>query len=225
MRIAVLFSGGKDSTRTTHWCIEKGLEIEFLVTMIPKRQDSWMYHTPNLHIVDKLSEAIGIPLIKKNTSGKKEEEVEDLYNILQDLDIDGIATGGIASNYQKTRIEGVCSRLGLELIAPFWGYDQRRFLEETIKLGFDVRFVGVYSLGFSKDWLGRKLDENILKQLLELEEKYGINLVGEGGDYETLVLDGPIFKKKIIIEDSEIIWDEKTSSGYLMVKKVKLSRK
>ncbi|MBL7169879.1 MAG: TIGR00289 family protein [Candidatus Aenigmarchaeota archaeon] len=221
-QVAVLFSGGKDSTRTVHWCLENGYDVKYLTTLIPEREDSYMYHVTNIHLVDKLAEAIGMPLVKKSSSGIKEKEVEDMKVVLEGLDIDEVACGGIASNYQKTRIERVCKELGLNLLAPFWGVDPEKFMRDTISLGFDVRFVGVYSDGFDKSWLGRKLDEQSLKELIELNKKYGVNLVGEGGEYETLCVDGPIFKKKLKIVDSEIIWDSKTNSGWMKVKDVEL---
>jgi len=220
MKVAVLFSGGKDSTRTIHWCLEKKYNVGYLVTLIPQREDSWMYHYPNIHLVDKLAEAIGIPLIKKSSSGIKEKEVEDMKKALQGLDIDAVACGGIASNYQKTRIERVCNDLGLKFIAPFWGIDPKKFIRDTIDLDFDVRIVGVYSAGFDKSWLGRKLNEKSLNDLIRLNKKYGINLIGEGGEYESLCINGPIFKKKIEIIDSEIIWDSKTNSGWMNIKKI-----
>ncbi len=221
--VAVLFSGGKDSTRTVHWCLENGLEVKYLVTLIPEREDSWMYHVPNIHLVDKLAEAIGIPLVKKSSSGIKEEEVEDMKEVLEGLDIDTVACGGIASNYQKTRIEKVCKELELNLIAPFWGVDPVKFMRETIRLGFDVRFVGVYSMGFDRTWLGRKLNEKSLDELIKLNKKYKISIVLEGGEGETITLDGPCFKKKVEIVDSEIVWDDKTNSGWMKVKKVELN--
>ena len=218
--VAVLFSGGKDSTRTVHWCLENGLDVKYLVTLIPEREDSWMYHVPNIHLVDKLAEAIEIPLVKKSSSGIKEKEVEDMKVVLEGLDIDGVACGGIASNYQRSRIEKVCKELGLNLIAPFWGVDPEEFMRETVALGFDVRFVGVYAEGFDRSWLGRKLDEESLDELIELNRKYGVSLVGEGGEYESLCVDGPCFKKKLTITDSEIVWDDKTNSGWMRIKKV-----
>ncbi|MBD3155839.1 MAG: TIGR00289 family protein [Candidatus Aenigmarchaeota archaeon] len=220
--VAVLFSGGKDSTRTVHWCLENGYNVKYLVTIVSEREDSYMYHVPNIHLTDQLSKAIGIPLVKKISSGIKEKEVEDVKDILEGLDIDAVACGGIASNYQKSRIEKVCKELSLNLIAPFWGVNPEEFMRNTIKLDFDVRFIGVYSMGMDKTWLGRKLDEESLKDLIKLNEKYEVNLVGEGGEFETLCVNGPIFKKKLEITDSEIIWDEGTKSGWLKVKKAKL---
>jgi len=222
MKIAVLFSGGKDSVRTVYWCLKKGYDIKYLVTMLSKREDSWMYHTPNIHLTELSAEVIGIPLISKETSGKKEEEVEDLKNTLKVLDIDTVACGGIFSSYQKTRFEKVSEELRLKLLTPFWQTNPEQFLKETIDLGFDVRIVGVYAEGFDKSWLGKKLDKKTIDDLVSLNKKHGISLVGEGGEYETLVVDGPIFKKKIKIIDSEKVWDEKTQSGYLEIKKAEL---
>lgn len=222
MNIAVLFSGGKDSVRTVHWCLEKGYNIKYLVTMISKREDSWMYHTPNIHLTELSAEAIGIPIITKETSGIKEKEVEDLKDVLKVLNIDTVACGGIFSDYQKTRFERVCKELRLKLLTPFWHTDPEQFLKEMIDLSFDVRIVGVYAEGFNESWLEKKLDKKTINDLISLNKKYGISLVGEGGEYETLVVDGPLFKKKIKIIDSEKIWDEKTQSGYLKIKKAEL---
>ena len=224
-QVAVLFSGGKDSTRTVQWCLENGYDVKYLVTLIPKREDSWMYHYPNIHLVDKLAEAMEIPLVKKSSSGIKEKEVEDMKIVLEGLDIDTVACGGIASNYQKTRIEKVCKELGLNLLAPFWGVDPKKFMRDTIALGFDVRFVGVYSQGLDKSWLGRRLDEQSLEELIELNKKYKVSIVLEGGEGETITLNGPIFKKEVEIIDSEIIWDSKTNSGWMKINKVKLNEK
>lgn len=225
MKVAVLFSGGKDSTRTVHWCLENGYTVKYLVTMISKREDSWMYHTPNIHLTELSAEAIGIPIITKETSGIKEEEVEDLKEVLKVLDIDTVACGGIFSSYQKTRIEKVCKELKLKLLAPFWHTDPEQFMKETIDLGFDIRVIGVYAEGFDESWLGKKLDKKTINDLVSLNKKYGISIVGEGGEYETLVVDGPLFKKKIRIIDSEKIWDQKTQSGYLKIKKAMLINK
>jgi predicted ATP pyrophosphatase (TIGR00289 family) len=223
MKVAVLFSGGKDSVRTAHFCLGEGYDVKYLVTMIPKREESYMFHFPNIHLTELSAEAIGIPLISKETSGIKEKEVEDLKEVLKVLDIDTVACGGIFSNYQKSRIEKVCEELKLKLLTPFWHTDSEQFLKKIIDLGFDVRIVGVYAEGFDENWLGRKLDYKMLNELKKLHDKYKINIVFEGGEAETIVLDGPIFHKKIEILESEIIWEG--LGGYLNIKKAVLVEK
>jgi len=222
MKVAILFSGGKDSVRTVHWCLKKKYNVKYLVTMISKKEDSWMFHFPNIRLTELSAEAIGISLVSRETSGVKEKEIKDMEKVLKVLDIDAVACGGIFSNYQKSRIEKVCKDLNLKLLAPFWQTNPETFIKETIDLGFDVRIVGVYAEGFDKTWLGKKLDKKTFDDLISLNKKHEISIVGEGGEYETLVVDGPIFKKKIKIIDSEKIWDKKTQSGYLNIKKAEL---
>src|SRR3989338_3839875 len=222
MKVAVLFSGGKDSTRTWHWCIERGYDVKHLVTFVSERADSYMFHIPNIHLTDLSAEAVGIPLIKEKTSGIKEKEVEEMKHVLSKLKIDAVACGGIASNYQKERIVNVCNQLGVQCLAPFWGVDPEKFLRDTVALKFDVRIVAVSADGFDKSWLGRKLDSKTIDDMLKLHEKYKISLVLEGGEGESLVVDCPIFKKKIEIVDSEVIWNNKEQSGYLDIKKARL---
>ncbi len=222
MKVAVLFSGGKDSTRTLQWCLEKGYEVKHLVTFVSERADSYMFHIPNIHLTDLSAEAVGIPLIKEKTSGIKEKEVEEMEHALSKLKVDAIACGGIASNYQKERIVKVCDALNMQCLAPFWGVDPEKFLRDTVALGFDVRIVAVAAAGFDKSWLGRKLDGKTIDDMLKLHKKYKISLVLEGGEGESLVVDGPIFKKRIEIMGSEIIWNQKEQSGYLNIKKARL---
>ncbi|MFN6992019.1 MAG: TIGR00289 family protein [Fervidobacterium sp.] len=225
MKIAVLFSGGKDSTRTVHWCLQNGYNVKHLVSFVSERSDSYMFHIPNIHLTDLAAKAIGIKLIKKKVSGIKEKEVEEMKTALAKLDVEGIACGGIASNYQKTRIENVCNELDFEMISPFWGTDPEKFLRDTVDLGFDVRIVGVSAAGLGKEWLGRMITHETIDDLVKLHKKYKISIVLEGGEGETLVVDGPIFKKRIEIIDKEVIWDNKLQSGYLNVKKARLVKK
>jgi predicted ATP pyrophosphatase (TIGR00289 family) len=223
MRVAVLATGGKDSALAFYKILNADHEIKFLVTMIPLREDSWMFHYPNIRLVDLFAETVEVPLVKAETSGIKEEEVEDLKRVIEKLDVDAIVSGAIASNYQKTRIENVCKQLGLKCIAPLWHRNPLDILNEIVDLKFDVIITGVCAYGFNREWLGRKIDEASIKALIELNKQYGVSLVGEGGEYETLVLDAPFFKKRIKITEAEKIW--KNQDGYFLVKRAKLESK
>jgi len=223
MRVAALATGGKDSALALYRALKLGYEVKFLVTMIPQREDSWMFHFPNIHLTDLFAKAVEIPLVKAETVGIRETELKDLKNLLATLDIEGVVSGAISSRYQKERIDKVCQELNLKSIAPLWQEDSMRLLKEIINLNFEVMFVGVYAYGFDQSWLGRKIDSTTLKDLVELNNKYQISLVGEGGEYETLVLDAPFFRKRIRVLQTEGIW--KNHSGYLLVKKAKLVKK
>jgi predicted ATP pyrophosphatase (TIGR00289 family) len=183
-----------------------------------------MYHTPALNLVELQSQAVHIPLVKGQVTGVTvEEEVDSLKATLRPLDLEGVVTGALESEYQKSRVDRVCEALGLRAYAPFWHTNLKRHLIETVSMGFQVVFVGVAALGLSEDWLGRKLDNRAIRDLLELHEKYKINIAGEGGEYETLVCDGPTFKYKVQILNANRIWDRKTDSGYLEINKAELA--
>jgi len=129
-------------------------------------------------------------------------------------------SGAISSRYQKERIDKICRELNLKSIAPLWQEDSIRLLEEIINLNFEVIIVGVYAYGFDQTWLGRKINSTTLNSLIELNKKYQISPVGEGGEYETLVLDAPFFKKRIRLLRTEKIWEN--HSGYLLVREAEL---
>jgi predicted ATP pyrophosphatase (TIGR00289 family) len=218
--VAVLFSGGKDSTRTVEWCLQNH-RVKYLLTFFPKNKESYMLHSVDLDVTKLASKALGLKQKRIAVSGEKEKEVEEMEEAIKRLKVDAIACGGIASSYQKIRFEKIARELGIKLFAPFWGIDGEKFLRETVDLGYEVIIVSVSSLGLDKSWLGRKIDHQTVDELVKLK-KFGLNIVFEGGDAETLVLDGPIFKKRIEIIESEIVWDEKTNSGSFNVLKAKL---
>jgi predicted ATP pyrophosphatase (TIGR00289 family) len=223
MRVAVLVSGGKDSALALNHALNDKHEVVCLASVIPLKEDSWMFHYPNIRLVDLFSEAVGMPLVKAESSGVKEEEVEDLRRLIQRLNVEGVVTGAIASTYQKTRIDMICEQLGLKSIAPLWHRDPLSILKELVDLNFNAIMTGVYAYGFTREWLGKRIDAGAISALEELNKQYSVSLVGEGGEYETLVLDGPIFKKRIEIVDAETVW--KGQSGCFLVKKAVLENK
>jgi diphthine-ammonia ligase len=220
MRLAALVTGGKDSILALYRAQQMGHTIEVLATMIPERSDSYMFHFPNIHLTDYIAKALGIPLVKAETSGIKEEELDDLKKLLESLDVDGVVTGAIASSYQKERIDRLCDELGITSVAPLWQQDPLELMKELIDLKFKVIIVGVYAYGLDQTWLGKEINNETLEKLVELHEKYQISLVGEGGEYESLVLDAPIFKKRIEIVKAEKNYEN--NSGTLTIKEAKL---
>jgi len=223
MRVAALVTGGKDSVLALYRAQKMGHDVEVLATMIPKRADSYMFHFPNIHLTELLSRAVEIPLVKAETSGIKEKELEDLKKLLASLDVDGVVSGAVSSSYQKQRIERICEELGLKSVAPLWHEDPYTLLKEMIDLKFKIIIIGVYAYGFDKNWLGKEINSETLNSLVELHDKYQVSLVGEGGEYESLVLDAPIFKKRIEIVEAETNYAN--NSGVFVVNEAKLVNK
>jgi len=220
MKVAALFSGGKDSVFAIYIAKQWGWDISHLVTIHPKKQDSWMFHSVNIHLTEKLAEAIDIPLIKKQTKGEKEEELKDLKEVLKNLNIDGVISGAIASEYQRTRIEKICHELEIKSFAPIWHKNQELILREQINAGFKIIIVGVFAYGFDETWLGKTIDGETIDAITQLRKKYAINTAGEGGEFETLTIDGPIFKRKLVLDETSKEW--KRDSGILKVNKAHL---
>ena len=223
MGVAVLVTGGKDSVLALHRVLNEGYEVKYLVSMIPLRADSWMFHYPNIRLTGLLAEAVEIPLVKAETSGVKEKEVEDLKRLIKKLDVEGIVSGAVASKYQKTRIDKICEQLKLNSITPLWHENPLGILKEILNLSFEVIITGVYAYGLDRQWLGKKIDEDAVEALIRLNKQYHISIIGEGGEYETLVLDAPLFKKKIKIVEAEIVWENQ--GGYLSITEARLENK
>ena len=215
MKVAALFTGGKDSVFAVYIAQQYGWDITHLVTIRPKIEDSWMYHSINIHLADLLAQALDIPLVSKETEGVKEQEVDDLKAILKTLDIDGVISGAIASEYQRTRIEKICDDLDMYSFTPLWHKDQELLLRDQIRAGFDIVIVGVYAQGLDQTWLGQSINKETIDDLIILTRTYDINAAGEGGEFETLVIDGPIFRKKLVLDKISKEW--KRDSGVLLV--------
>ena len=216
MNVAALFSGGKDSVYSIYIAQQWGWNVTQLVTLQPENKDSWMFHSINIHLTEKVAEAINIPLIKKHTKGEKEKELNDLKEILKDLEIEGVISGAIASEYQRTRIEKICHELKIKSFTPIWHKNQQLILRDQVDAGFNIIIVGVFAHGFDKTWLGKTINEKTINELKKLRRKFSINEAGEGGEFETLVLDSPIFRKKIVLDEITKEW--KRDHGYLRVK-------
>jgi len=227
MNVAMLYSGGKDSNLALYRLAKEGHTIVALLSAVSKRDDSWMFHVPNVELCSIQADCLGIPWERIEVSGVKEDEVSELYSALSrligKLKIDAVGSGAIASNYQRERVAKTCSQLGLAALSPLWGMDERSMLWEMLSLSFEIYFTSVSAEGFGRNWLGRRLDDSTIGSLLKLNALYGINVSGEGGEYETFVADMPLFSKRIRILDSESKWVR--NSGTWVIKKVELSEK
>jgi len=216
MRVGVLFSGGKDSTYSAYIASQKDT-LTCLVTLQPQRDDSYMFHFPNLKWTALQAETMGLPQLTFETEARKEEELEDLRTALrsakEEYFIEGVYTGALASVYQKTRVERICDELSLKCISPMWGIDPRSYLLSLIRSQFSVMITSIAAMGLDEKWLGRMLDEKMVDELTELHAKYGLNPALEGGEGETFVLDCPLFEKRIEILSSEKHWTG--VNGYL----------
>ena len=202
MKLAVLFSGGKDSYLALQYASEEN-DISCLLTLQSKNQDSWMFHTPAIEWTRIQAEAMGFDHLIVETSGIKEQELNDLENIIKSAmlkySIEGIVTGALASVYQSTRIQKICNDLKLWCFNPLWQMSQETLLEELLDNEIESIITGVAAEPFDISWLGREINAECVNDLLKLKSSHRINPAGEGGEIESFVINAPLFTKKIKI--------------------------
>ena len=223
MKLAVLFSGGKDSYLSLQYA-SIDHEVNCLLTLYPEREDSWMFHTPAIEWTKLQAESLGLNHLTSRTSGVKEKELEDLYllinSAISECSIEGVVTGALASVYQATRIQRICNSLNLWCFNPLWQMPQKLLLAELQANNVESVITGVAAEPFDDTWLGRTIDSECVEELTALESKYGINPAGEGGEIESFVRDAPLFKRSIRILESTKHYSN--FAGRLEIKEAKL---
>ena len=208
MKLASLFSGGKDSVYSAYLMQKEGHEIFCLISIFSENLESYMFHTPSIEKTKKQAEVMGIPLIIEKTKGEKEIELDDLKRAIKkakdEYGIEGIVTGAIQSVYQASRIQKICDELELKCFNPLWQKDEMEYLKELIREKFKVAIVGVFAYPLDKSWLLREIDEKFISDVRDLHEKYKIHVAGEGGEFETFVLNCPLYSKELKIVGKKI---------------------
>ncbi|MFB6108729.1 MAG: diphthine--ammonia ligase [Haloplanus sp.] len=215
-----LFSGGKDSSWALYRALEADLDVTHLLTVHPEG-DSYMYHVPATDLTRLAAESVGLAHVEVSpgdlgaadavdAGAQGDAELEPLEAALRDLagetDLVGVTAGAVESEFQTSRIETMCDRLGLDLFAPLWRRDPSELAREMLDAGFEIRVVQVAAAGLDESWLGRRLDADALADLEALNDRYGVHVLGEGGEFETLVTDAPHMDRPIELE-WEPVWE------------------
>ena len=239
IKLGALFSSGKDSTFAL-WLMRKaGYPVECLITVKSRNPESYMFHTPAVELTELQATAIGLPLVMHETAGEKEKELEDLRAVFREAKatygIEGVITGALWSTYQKERIERIAGDENLTVFSPLWHINQETEMRLVVA-HFEVMFTGISAYGLDKSWLSRSITMADVDRLVALDKKLarrgdqisprfgGLNIAGEGGEFESLVLDGPLFKKRLVVEESEIV-EEDAYTARLVVRAAKLVEK
>src|SRR3989344_1170251 len=212
MKLGVLFSGGKDSTFAAYLAKKNGYEISCLISLISENKESYMFHTPSIEKVEKQAEAMHIPVLLIKTKGEKEKELYDLKKAIivaiKRYKIEGIVTGAVESIYQASRIQKICNKLNVECFNPLWQKDQIELLQDLLKEKFRVIVTGVSAYPLNGSWLGREINQDFIFDIKRLNEKYKINPAGEGGEFETFVIECPLFKKPLRVTGANFSGEE-----------------
>ncbi len=211
MRVAVLFSGGKDSCFAASWAIGQGFET-MLVTVEPEEY-SMMFHHPNIRATKMQAEAMGLEQVFVKTDDRDWEK--NLKAALKKLDARALVTGAVASTYQRTRIDNLAKELGVPAYSPLW-HAGPEVMEEMLRT-MEIYVSAVSAEGLGPEFLGEPLEK------LVRAKKPDVHLFLEGGEGETFVANAPFFKKRIVIEEWKKTWDG--VRGVAEIKKARLAAK
>lgn len=207
MKVAVLYSGGKDSHYALLKALEMGHEATCLITAVPRREDSYMFHTVNIKWAALHGESMCIPHHVVEVSGEKEIEVQELAEAIRQLketcQIEGIVSGAVASRYQKERVDKIAEQLGLTHIAPLWRADPETLLLEEVET---MKFIitAAMAMGLTARHLGAVVTKDLAQEIIALSRKYQFSPIGEGGEYETYVIESPLVS--IQIKQGKTTW-------------------
>ena len=226
MKVAVMFSGGKDSTFAIDYALEKGWKIDYLLSVKPTRTDCFLFHFATVEQTPELAKILGVKHILTSCNiADPEKEAEIVKNIVITNPVDAVVLGG--TGLQETQIRSIQKALlphGIEVFAAHAGQDHDIVMKEMIKKGYKFMITQIASDGLNKDWIGRVLDERNMNELFARSIKYGFHCGGEGGYYDTLVIDGPIFNSRLEVLESHKVM-ESNCEGHLIVDKLQIVKK
>ncbi|POY72917.1 hypothetical protein BMF94_4078 [Rhodotorula taiwanensis] len=233
MKVVGLLSGGKDSVYNLVHCVVQGHEPVAVASLGPPEGkdelDSYMYQTVGHSGLAVLAQALDLPFFVRTITGTAvnqrgeygsrtakgkgkedaDDETEDLYELLKSVkeampDVQGVSVGAILSNYQRVRVEHVCARLGLTPLAYLWERSQPQLLAEMIAAGMESVLVKVAGAGLQVKHLGQSLAQ-MQPTLHKLNGMYDLHVCGEGGEYETFTVDCPLFKRRVLLDQTTTV--------------------
>lgn len=206
MRVVALLSGGKDSVAAVDVARGHGWDVVAGLRMVPAEDDAYMFHTPNLDVVEAVASSLDMPLVSAPARPDPLQEVDDLEQALaracSDFDASGILSGALASEYQRTRIDGIGHRIGVSTFAPLWHKDPLTYMRCLVDSGYEIRFSRVAAEGLGPEWAGAQLDHEAIDALQRMRSRP--HIAGEGGEFETLVLDGPGYTSRIVVDEADV---------------------
>jgi len=226
----------------------RGWDVECIVSVGIQSEDSMMFQTNGVSLAALQSTAMKVPWLPVVSDGEEELEISDLEQALSGntdsercfkemwqedwlrpeelvlhegtLVVDALVVGALRSDYQKTRIDRMCERLGIISFCPLWHHDSYLHMQSLIEHGFEVMFVSVSADGLNEEWLGRMLDEGSLLELKRLSEEHRFNIDGEGGEFETIVLSSPCMDRQIECV-TESLWEG--TRGSISIREARLA--
>lgn len=209
LKVTVSWSGGKDSCFALYRAVLSGLQTCFLLNFINRDVQRSMSHGVDPKLIAAQAEALEIPIVQRETTWDTyEQEFKRAVAELKQKGVKAVVFGDIDLEEHKDWTTRVCEELGVRPILPLWGEAPQKLLNEFIEAGFEAIVVCAKAEFFGEEWLGQKVGAEFMKELHRLNKESNVHPCGEQGEYHTFVTDGPIFKQRIKIIDSEKVLRE-----------------
>ncbi|MCD4666626.1 diphthine--ammonia ligase [archaeon] len=226
MDVAVLYSGGKDSSLAIDYCMNKGWNIKYLISVKPNRTDCYLFHYATVEHTKELAKILGIKqFYLKCKVADPEKEAEIVKEVVEKNKVDALVLGGIGLQETQIRtLQKTMMPLGVEVFASHAHLSEEESLNEMLSKGYKIIMTQFASDGLNFNWLGKEINKKTLEELRKLSIEHGFNFLGEGGYYDTLVIDGPIFNKRLKILSYDVM-KESDYSGYIKINKIKVEEK
>ena len=223
MRVVASWSGGKESCFACYKAMSQGFEVSHLLNFTSEDVGRCMSHGLDSKLICAQAKAIKIPIIQRRvTWDTYEQEFKKAIGELKQVGVRAAVFGDVDIQEHRDWVDRVCKELDIEPIEPLWGTDPERILTDFINEGFEAVVIRVKSDLFGEEWLGCKIDESFMKELLKHKNESNFHILGEAGEYHTFVTDGPLFKRRIrILEGDKVLKDRYWS---LDVSKWKIDR-
>lgn len=206
LKVAVSWSGGKESSLSLYRSLSNGLRACFLLNMVNRDVKRSMSHGLDPKLIAAQAEALEIPILQRETTWDTyEQEFKGAVAELRQKGVSGMVFGNIDIEEHKDWVQRVCGQLGVIPLLPLWGDEPQRLLNDFIDAGFEAIVVSAKAQYFGEEWLGRRINAGLIKELLRLNKESNVHPCGEQGEYHTFVTDGPIFKRRIKIIGSNIV--------------------
>lgn len=197
-KVIVSWSGGKDSCLAAYKAKQAGYELAYLANTISFDHKRVRFHGLKAEFIQQQAQALGIPLFQKATTpdNYENEYIENLKTIVGQADIYGLVLGDIFLQDCYDWAENICKKLGIKLIEPLWQIPSEKILTEFINARFEGYVVSTQANILGEQWIGKKLDQKFLADIKKVPD---IDICGENGEYHSVVIDGPLFRKRIPI--------------------------
>jgi ABC transporter with metal-binding/Fe-S-binding domain ATP-binding protein len=224
MKVICLVSGGKDSVFSL-WLALHQFNVVSILT-VKSCPESYLFHLPNCNHVVLIAEMLGLPhCLIQIESCNIEDEINALKDFFIESDADAVITGGIQSEFQRFKFNRAAQLANMICLNPLWRLSPETLMTELINNKFHIIIVSVAAMGLGKNLLGKRITNNLLEEFQGNSIHQRLSITGEGGEYESFVLDAPFFPHRIKILESKILWDEHRDEGYYEIIKAELCPK